>query len=455
MWIKKIFSCLSFLFTLFVGYQNSLSIPPTNPMKVELKIETPCILYGTAKITCVISSILDAPKTTARLSLPSGLKLKSGNLEWEGDVLKDNPVSFCVEVMAESVGLWEIQVEAYSTLDSLCSLGDEDNVFLQVETLTGKILKERNIISEKGPSAPSKQIESQQVKEIKTYPQGNCPGILPSSKQISDDTSEGKGTLVTITIIGRLLYHHPWDSAGVYRPVINASVYAYDHDDFSADDYLGGVASGWDGTFTIGPVSNSDGEGGTQDVYLEFWLWNTRWRVLTYTAEVYWWYTDRMNNVPDGIVNFGDRVIDGTPYVNAVCIFASMNFGWNFATVCGHDPGDIWAVWPSGDTYEDNYVIYIAGSDNARSQDVVLHEYGHAMMERAYEGWWPPNATGSHYINKISNQNMAWTEGFADFYPIAVYNDGDFNWTPNSGWPIESEAWVSGDTGCDELLASC
>ena len=78
-----------------------------------------------------------------------------------------------------------------------------------------------------------------------------------------------------IVVKGRLLY---LDFDGVWKPIINASVYVWDEDDIS-DDFLGSVATDWNGNWSV-TVDSDDGLfGGGQDIYYVFALENTRIRV--------------------------------------------------------------------------------------------------------------------------------------------------------------------------------
>lgn len=59
--------------------------PP--PLEVELSISNAPALNETAELTCVVTSVRDAKNTTARIELPEGFILVSGNLTWEGDII--------------------------------------------------------------------------------------------------------------------------------------------------------------------------------------------------------------------------------------------------------------------------------------------------------------------------------------------------------------------------------
>jgi hypothetical protein len=53
----------------------------------------------------------------------------------------------------------------------------------------------------------------------------------------------------------------------------------------------------------------------------------------------------------------------------------------------------------------------------------VAHEIGHAIMDDIYEDAYPatPNCSG-HKVDTASSAGCAWTEGFADWLPLADFD---------------------------------
>jgi hypothetical protein len=74
--------------------------------------------------------------------------------------------------------------------------------------------------------------------------------------------------------------------------------------------------------------------------------------------------------------------------------------------------------------------------DDAWNEDVILHEYGHWLMDK-YGGFWPPNSKLDHSFGVASDQATAWVEGWAHFFSAAAREYAgmaDFKDNP----PIES-----------------
>jgi hypothetical protein len=70
------------------------------------------------------------------------------------------------------------------------------------------------------------------------------------------------------------------------------------------------------------------------------------------------------------------------------------------------------------------------------SRSIVAHEIGHAIMDDIYEDAYPatPNCSG-HKVDTASSAGCAWTEGFADWLPLAVFD------------PVASEAHAQSTRG--------
>ncbi|MEA3432054.1 MAG: hypothetical protein U9R01_05175, partial [candidate division WOR-3 bacterium] len=449
------------VFSAIIGIMSFMplyAIPPTSLMDVRLEVGGTIALGEVATVTCFITSEVNAQNTLSRIVFDRGLSFVKGDTTWSGDIYKGDTISFSLQIKIDSIGVWCIYAQASSAADP--SIGDGDAVYLDVKQNKGGQKTFPDIIAERGVGEECSVVSEIQILQCD---EGALAGfLLPEDTTSLRDTTTRDATVPyeepnkgTVTIVGRVVYRHPWDELGVYRPVINACVYAYDKE-FGWSTYLGGDITNWNGEFSIGPINNSDGpfQDGL-DIWLKIKIWNTKFRVVDIAGDVYYWFTSTHNNVPNGTLNFGNLDIGGNWNAGSVYTFAAMNFGWNLSSWAGHNC-EIWAFWPSSDTYESGGVIYIS-PPNDRSQDVVLHEYAHAMMYSAYDGWWPPNATGPHYINGVSNVNMAWTEGWADFYPIAVDNDGWYDAGGETGpyWRfcIESPSWCANGDACGGRVA--
>ena len=139
----------------------------------------------------------------------------------------------------------------------------------------------------------------------------------------------------------------------------------------------------------------------------------------------------------------------------AVWIFEDIRNAWNYVHTYDdyYDPQSVTAVWQSGipcypinqPPYWLNYpcgsftwggpilrhFIFIADSTgNINSMDVDIHETGHMYMVNANGYWYYQCPIHSMFVP--SDIHCAWTEGWADFFPLAVNGDHCYNSTPNS-----------------------
>ncbi|WP_439681086.1 RICIN domain-containing protein [Embleya sp. MST-111070] len=96
-----------------------------------------------------------------------------------------------------------------------------------------------------------------------------------------------------------------------------------------------------------------------------------------------------------------------------------------------------------GPFYDLANTVHLSAAD-PDSEHTVLHEGGHFLLHRLYDGWWP-NVTGCnpHYIDKASSGTCAWAEGFAD--SAAAYLLGDYRYV----WPNGDSRSFTYSTGWD------
>jgi hypothetical protein len=98
-------------------------------------------------------------------------------------------------------------------------------------------------------------------------------------------------------------------------------------------------------------------------------------------------------------------------------------------------------------------------ADTPDHRNAVVHEIGHFLMHSAYgtDNYNSiqncPNV--SHAPDRVSNAGCAWTEGFANWFALAVYNDPVFRWPDGTTADFEAATygtatggnpWSLGDT---------
>ncbi len=235
-----------------------------------------------------------------------------------------------------------------------------------------------------------------------------------------------------ITVRGRIVYT---DFEGTVRPLINAGIYLYDEDTFG-DDFLGSTATDWNGEYSFS-VNNDDGwlQNG-RDIYIKLKLRNTRWRV--HDGDDYEWASDVREDLSEGsVVDFGTLTPEDDQ--EAAQVFAVINRGWNhISTVGSRDPGFVDVLYPGSGDFFDGQVNISAASN--RAPDIVIHEYGHFLMESAYPAGNVSPGGGHGFNDTTQDARLAWSEGWATGFMLSVCNDGQYNWdegtTEDPGeWP--------------------
>ncbi len=101
--------------------------------------------------------------------------------------------------------------------------------------------------------------------------------------------------------------------------------------------------------------------------------------------------------------------------------------------------------------------IYLADND-PDSEHTTVHEAGHALMGKLYNGWWP-NVTNCspHYVNRTSSTSCGWTEGFANAVAFHTFNDTTYYWGNGSSLNLANDRTTTGiDQGdaCEARVAT-
>jgi hypothetical protein len=263
-------------------------------------------------------------------------------------------------------------------------------------------------------------------------PTGPVAEIRP---YVVDRKDQAWGAVDPITVRGRLVYQ---DFEGTWRPLVNVSVNLYDDDTFG-DEHLGTTVTDWNGEWSF-TVNNDDGwlQNG-RDIYYEFHLGNTRWDVHDDDGDAYVWQSATHDDLSDGaVVDFGTET--GSTDPTAMQVFGVINLGWNhIVTEGGQDPGYVEVQHPTSATNHQSGLVNIASGDSD-GPDSILHEYGHALMYRAF-GNTNISPGGAHgFDDDMQDPGLAYSEGWATGFMLSFCPDGQYNWHEGSSegageWP--------------------
>jgi len=115
------------------------SADPSTPITVELILSKAPRLEEPAELTFTISSVLDAPGTTAEIVLPEGSALVDGKLTWSGDLAANQPVQLQAKMKFVEEGNWTIEAKARRELDSGDVWADAAYIYLHITESAGKV----------------------------------------------------------------------------------------------------------------------------------------------------------------------------------------------------------------------------------------------------------------------------------------------------------------------------
>ncbi len=413
---------------------------------------------GLTTNSTVSISVLCWPKqftnVTARIVPDSGFEIISQPKEIVAKPKDDETMVFRGVIRATSRGIWRVKVEGVGTWSGKKEVTGDNIFYIQVSDSLNRwltateeaALPHGKVFLRKG-SKPDSVIYTPGLKTPK-------PAVRDSLNKHRTGRGKRSGSF---NLIGSIYYHDPRDPSGWTRPAVSVSVEVWNDNEYdnpsSSDELLGTTVTDSWGCFSLWGLDNYD-EDGTADPYLIWRTQNDSWTVTRpIPGTIYQWYSSMIiRDVRDDFtVDFGDDFFDdNTADVQAMWCFQYINLGWNTAQSVGPYPDPVWCYYPSDSAYFTGGNIYISWT-YADAIDVVNHEYAHALMYQGqgYAHHLPHACSGSgHQILNSSCDCLAWTEGWADFFPLVVTPDGKIDYTPvGSGFPNHVELENNTDPG--------
>lgn len=431
---------------------------PRSPIEVTLETSGPLRPGETVQLKILVTSSIDAPEIAVSLSVPNGISALTPTT-WTVALQAGESVVLFAKIYAERAGKFRVSVVAKQFVSEQSWVGGSDSIWFFVDTLNPWFSKKPLTPDETRYAKPAVKVPEQELILPQQLRSLWAPEPTPYQEQIRPEPGEpiprlfGDDVKVKgagyIKIKGRLSYYN---SNGELQPCKWVTVWIYDNDIITSDDYLGAVLTDKNGYFETDWLPNSDGEGGGQDIYVVFVASCSAASVKEPNGNYYDGWTDHETHrdVPDGsIVDVGSwRPPDSEK--EAWWIYETLLDGWAYLRSFGYVMEEANACYPCGDWpgYYLGGQIYIPDVDAAASPDVILHEYGHNVMYVAYGHTFPDaNCPDPHYINGASNASCAWTEGWATFFALAATNDPIDTYVNHYSIDMESPYWQSYSTG--------
>ena len=392
-----------------------------SPLVLDLAFSTPPSIRGVSTLMVTILSLVDAPNTSVEIDLPAGIELISGGISWQGDLTANRPVTLALEVLTSQPGDWTISALASSQISAGYTLA-------QAAHLTLSVQPEGVVIQESGPdrdpgSGPESEFTLLSSAPTEVEPLHEAPMVASkqeSSEPLAQTTAEGQ-----IVVFGYVYYE---DQSGVKRPLPYARVNIWDDDDFG-DDLLAQTFTLTNGYYQA-LVENSDGTGNV-DIYIQVAATDDfSVRVMDMDWNLYYIQTDTDPEVPDGPYPVGEILIDDPNTRAAWYMFDILaNQAWNYFyyQVGWVNSYNLLIRWEPGvadgtSFYRQSDQIVMQPGDEW-DVDVLLHEYGHFVMDHIYADYPDTPDCDPHYIGVHSSEGCAWSEGWAHFVSAAIQHD--------------------------------
>jgi hypothetical protein len=438
------------------------------PITVHLSMSKLPRLDEDTEVTCMVSSAADAIDTSASIILPSDALLVSGNTHWNGPLYAGQYISFSATIRFQAEGRKIVRALARHVIDQENSWGDLDTIYINVGTsrsTKGFFSVEEEIEPNRAETAPSQVVD---LKEQSLSPAplqyvdkgvGIPPALVahdPSSSSVPPQAEAPTGTL---TVTGNWSHY---DRGGNLVPSKNFLVQLRRASDGA---HLAFAYTDNFGNYSLGPVTNP----GTAGVKVRIWTYvkyassdptgDELMVVPNGSASDYansYFGETATSVLSDGTNNVGGWQIlrdspEGTqPRSHAWYIKDDIDRGWHYPP---NPVGDCTVEWQFDSTVGTYYIagehVHLLGDDR-KSPDTIIHEMGHNVMYNVYGHTFPQTDCPSpHYINVSSGTICAWTEGWADFYALAVNGDPVYTWPSGDPLNLETPTWgtASWDSG--------
>jgi hypothetical protein len=111
------------------------------PLQVtDVSVHPDPVIGQTAALRVEIMSIDDEKDVTIIVTLPDGVKLMSGELEWKGSLIANQPQTHELELCVLYEGDWSLYISTYSTFTPTSSYGDAEMLHIITSADTVRVV---------------------------------------------------------------------------------------------------------------------------------------------------------------------------------------------------------------------------------------------------------------------------------------------------------------------------
>lgn len=260
-------------------------------------------------------------------------------------------------------------------------------------------------------------------------------GALPDVPGLLGGALPEKTANTPFTVKGKIFFtDRPYTSgafgANVAAPARGCYAEVWEDEPGLNDTFIGETNVAADGSFSVAVPNNNDGPGeGGRDIYVRFAAANVATVVRDWGGKAYRYTTITKSNWPGGTMDLGTTTISlalSGPFNIADATLK----GYDYAVARGASPASLDIYWgensSEGSYYhssDEPFYIAILGKFSDPDEfddDVILHEYAHYLMDVVSVD---KSQGGDHsWFSDVSPQ-LAWSEGWANFYPGVIRNN--------------------------------
>lgn len=438
-------------------------------VEVSASLDRKIAVGQEAALSVSLKSLADLAGTRVEIELPAGLEWASKPSGF--DVARRAPANPADgRSISRATRAMDLDRGSPARITARVKAVDAGDLAIRVRVLPPAgygLGAERSVLLTAGPDTASSRLGLAEgpygVRKLpdgtKTAPLTRLPSPKLSDRGLarphSDDKRPGDVSAQAISCVrGSFVYD---DAAGAQRPAANLQVQVWDSDTFSDDLLTVGLTDG-NGAYRLCFDNEGDGGGG-QDVYLNFVTQNGQWGV-EWDDDPYTFETETRDNVGDGTTtDFGVLTSQDRRLQRALRAYGDADAASAFT------PGDCWDArdrdcrridinWAPGEDPDTEYrggedEVYLLDQD-ADDRNVVVHEIGHAVMDDVYDDDYPDTGSGcrDHEMHKREATGCAWSEGFGDWYGVAVFGDPVYRDTVDQtiAQSVDSPTWGSNRT---------
>ncbi|MBX7234579.1 MAG: hypothetical protein K1X65_09365 [Caldilineales bacterium] len=441
------------------------AIPPIGDIQPDVELLpvqislNPTAYPGLGQPTTVVATLLavaDMANVIADLELPAGATLIDGQTQWSGSLRAAEPTTFSATIVFNQVGNWGVRGRVLATESADVSYSNVSYAYFNVDPEIGaagldKVGGDSRRTSVEQLEAGDASLVTDEATAQQAESEGDEVMVAPEPQaldlnaqpDLSAQASEG-----TLVVTGRWMYYNRAGSL-VALPNILMQLVRGDN-----NSHLAWAYTDWSGNFTFPGVSNP-GSAGVKVRARAYTKWSPNNFELMMVriggsvwTDAYWGETTRY------VFSDGTRSV-GTWNFTRPSSDARNKAYWGIVDLDTaflyppNQPGGSIVEWAptenSGCTacYYPGGHIHLRGGQLDDVATVIVHEYGHNVMNNAYASFPTNDCVSPHYIDKIGGTNCGWTEGWADFFALAVLNDTSFRWPGGANLNLATPSWFT------------